>query len=118
MAFGVPDTQGTPVGAIVPGLESVTNNCFDATYHANVDWSTCTAEIAGRRPFMSCVPGHARACAGTRLWNIWVVNTPQPRYLYIFDPWPPNTGAVSWENFNTTSHMCMFTLARRTTNHV
>ena len=118
VAFGVPDSQGTPPSAIVPGLESVTNNCFDATYHSSVAWSTCTAEIAARRPFMICVPGHARACAGTRTWNIWVVNTAQPRYLYIFDPWPPNTGAVSWENFNTTSHMCMFTMARRTTNHV
>jgi hypothetical protein len=116
-AYGVSDTSLTPVTAVVPGLESLTNNCFNATHHGTVNWSTCENEIQERRPFMSCVPGHARSCAGTKEWNLWVLNTPQPRYLHIYDPWPPNVGAIYWENFNTTNHMCMFTLVRRTTNH-
>jgi hypothetical protein len=120
-AFGVPDDQGTPPGAIVPGLESLTNNCFDATRHGIADWATCENEIKERRPFMSCKWGHARACAGTEKWNIWIANTPQPRQLYIFDPWPPNVGAVYWENFNTTIYSTSYgryTLERRTTSHV
>jgi len=119
-AFGAPDNQGTSPNAIVPGLESLTNNCFDATRHNTAGWTTCENEIKERRPFMSCIPGHARACAGTRKWNIWIINQPQPRYLYIFDPWPPNTGAIYWENFNTTNYSTsygMYTLERRTTNH-
>lgn len=116
-AYGVSDTAYTPVSAVVPGLESLTNNCFDATLSWTVNWADCESEIQARRPFMSCVPGHARACAGTKKWNIWIVNTQRPRYLYIHDPWPPNTGAIYWENFNTTNYLCNFTLARRTTNH-
>jgi hypothetical protein len=120
-AYGVPDNQGTYPHQIVPGLESLTNNCFDATRHNIANWDTCENEIIERRPFMSCTWGHARACAGTKKWNIWIVSTPQPRYLYIFDPWPPNTGAIYWENFNTTNYSTsygMYTLERRTTNHV
>lgn len=120
-AFGAPDNQGTSPTAIVPGLESLTNNCFDATRHGVADWATSENEIKQRRPFMSCTWGHARACAGTKKWNIWIVNQPQPRYLYIFDPWPPNTGAIYYENFNTTNYSTSYgryTLVRRTTNHV
>jgi len=116
-AYGVNDNVGTPVAAVVPGLESLTNQCFDATLHWTVNWSTYNNEISKRRPLMSCVPGHARACAGTKQWNIWIINTPRPRYLYIFDPWPPNTGAIYWENFNTTTYLCTFTLERKSTNH-
>jgi hypothetical protein len=38
----------------------------------------------------------------------------------IFDPWPPNVGAIDWENFNTTiysTNYAMYTLERKTTNH-
>jgi len=119
-AFNAPDDQGTSPSMIVPGMESLTNNCFNATRHAIATWTNCENEIIERRPFMSCVWGHARACAGTKKWNYWIINTPQPRYLYIFNPWPPNVGAVSWENFNTTVYSTsygMYTLERRTTTH-
>jgi len=120
-AYGVPDDEGTPPGVIVPGLESLTNNCFDATRHGIADWATCENEIKERRPFMSCTWTHARACAGTKKWKIWIVNMPQPRYLYIFDPWPPNVGAIYWENFNTATYSTSYgryTLERRTSSHV
>jgi hypothetical protein len=122
-AYGAPDNQGTYPHQIVPGLESLTNNCFNATQHGVADWTGCEDEIKERRPFMSCTWTHARACAGTKKWNYWIYGTPQPRYLYIFDPWPPNVGAVYWENFNTASSdystdYGRYTLARRTTNHV
>ncbi len=117
-AYGVPDDQLTPAANIVPGLEVLTSDCFDATRHGTATWAACKKEIAERRPFMSCTPGHARACAGTKQFSFWIFNT---RYLYIFDPWPANTGAIYWENFNTTTYSTsygMYTLARRTTNHV
>jgi hypothetical protein len=123
-AFGVPDNVGTPLSAVVPGLEQLTHNCFDATQISTMNWNTCVNEINERRPFMSCIPGHARACAGVKWWNIW---PPQPRFLYIFDPWPPQAdensypivgGAIYWENFNTTTYWPMYTLVRRTTTHL
>lgn len=120
VAFDAPDNHATSPHKIVPGLEELTNNCFVATRIPTVNWNTCKGEINERRPFMSCVPGHARACAGVKWWNIWLVLQPQPRYLYIFDPWPPNTGAIYWENFNATNYStsyAMYTLVRKTTNH-
>lgn len=50
-------------------------------------------------PIRSSVPGHARCCAGYR---IRIVKTPGGQDipindLLIFDPYPPNTGAIRWE---------------------
>jgi hypothetical protein len=120
VAFDAPDNQGTSPNKIVPGLEELTHYCFDSTRVAIASWNSCKNEINARRPFMSCIWGHARACAGVKWWNIWPISIPQPRYLYIFDPWPPNVGAIYWENFNTTNYSTsygMYTLVRKTTNH-
>ncbi len=116
-AFGVTDTQLTPWGSIAGGLNSLTHNCFTANLNYSVTWAACTDEISNRRPFLSDTGGHTRACAGTKHWNFWIAGQPQPRYLYIFDPWPPNTGAIYWENFNTGSYAWLGTLVRKTTNH-
>lgn len=116
-AFGVNDNQGTPWGSVAPGLNSLTSNCFDATLNYSVNWSACVDEIENRRPFLSDNGGHTRACAGTKQWNIRIIGQPQPRWLYIFDPWPPNTGAIYWENFNTANYAWICTLIRKTTNH-
>jgi hypothetical protein len=119
-AYGVEDHQLTPAHTIAPGLESLTHGCFDATRYAIQEWARCKSEINARRPFMSCVPRHARACAGYEEWYLWIADLPQPRYLYIFNPWPPNVGAVSWENFNTTVYSTsygMYTLERKVTDH-
>lgn len=116
-AFGVNDDQPTPWSSVASGLTSLTHNCFDATLNYSVNWSACVGEIKDRCPFLSDDGGHTRTCAGTKQWNIWIVGQPQPRYLYIFDPWPPNTGAIYWENFNTAYYAWIGTLVRNTTNH-
>lgn len=49
-AYGALDNQGTAPSDIVPGLESLTNNCFDATRYNTANWGTCENEINERRP--------------------------------------------------------------------
>jgi len=39
---------------------------------------------------------HARAITGYS----YTTSTPPSQYLYIYDPWPTNSGAVNWENWN------------------
>jgi hypothetical protein len=102
---------------VASGLNSLTNHCFDAALNYSVNWNDCTNEIQNRRPFLSDNGGHTRACAGTKEWWIWILGQPRPRFLYIFDPWPPNTGAIYWENFNTSYYAWNGTLIRKTTNH-
>ncbi len=116
-AFGVADTDLTPWSSVASGLNSLTHNCFNATLDYSVSWTDCENEIQNRRPFLSDDGGHTRACAGTKKWWIWIYGQPQPRYLYIFDPWPPNVGAIYWENFNTAYYAWNGTLVRKTTNH-
>ena len=117
-AFGVADTALTPWASVAGGLNSLTNDCFTASLDYSVAWSDCESEIQNRRPFLSDTGGHTRACAGTQKWWIWILGQPQPRYLYIFDPWPANTGAIYWENFNTGTYAWNGTLIRKTTNHI
>lgn len=125
-AFGAPDNQGTSWSAVAPGLNSLTHNCFTAALDYSVTWNECTNEIENSRPFLADTGGHTRACAGVKWWNIWWYPNPVPRYLYIFDPWPPQPdensvpitgGAIYWEDFNTGSHAWNGTLVRKTTNH-
>jgi hypothetical protein len=117
-AFGVDDTDLTPWSSVAPGLNDLTHDCFEAALNYSVTWGDCTSEIDNRRPFLSDDGGHTRACAGYRSWRLWPVGQPLPRYLYIFDPWPPNVGAIYWENFSTSSYAWIGTLVRRTTNHI
>ena len=116
-AFGVDDTDLTPWNSVAPGLNALTHDCFDATLDYSVNWSDCRNEIQNRRPFLSDDGGHTRACAGTKEYWIWIAGQPRSRYLYIFDPWPANTGAIYWENFNTASYAWIGKLVRKTTNH-
>ncbi|PXF54111.1 MAG: hypothetical protein C4B58_16175 [Deltaproteobacteria bacterium] len=116
-AFGVDDDDLTPWSGVASGLNSLTYDCFTASLNYSPDWADCTTEISNRRPFLSDNGGHTRACAGYKQWNIWISGTPQPRYLYIYDPWPVNVGAISWENYNTAYYAWIGTLVRKTTNH-
>ncbi len=116
-AFGVEDDELTPWASVAGGLESLTNNCFNANLDYSVSWADCVNEIDNRRPFLSDDGGHTRVCPGYKKWNMWIVGTTQPRYLQIYDPWPVGTGAIYWENFNTANYAWNGTLARRTTNH-
>jgi hypothetical protein len=116
-AFDAEDDELTYWSKIVPGMDSLTHRCFDANRISSFSWSNCEDEIDNRRPFMIDTGGHTRACAGTKQWNLEFTGLPPFRYLYIFDPWPPNVGAISWESFNTTYYAWICTLIRKTTNH-
>lgn len=116
-AFGVDDDDLTPWAAVEGGLEDLTHNCFDATLDYSVSFGDYRSEIDARRPCLSDDGGHTRACAGYRQANVWWLGQPRPRSLYIFDPWPANTGAVYWENYNTASYAWVGTLVRRTSTH-
>lgn len=100
---------GTYNDGQVAGYESLSNHCLDATYDSSAAWTEARAEIDANRPLKSGVPNHARACAGWKRQNIWLVGQQPQRWLRIFDPWPWNAdicdgGAVYWEDWNAVSH--------------
>lgn len=93
----------------VAGYESLSNNGLDATFDNTADWNEAKAEIDANRPLKSGIPGHARACAGWKRQNIWVINQPAQKWLQIYDPWPWNEnicdgGAVYWEDWSAVTH--------------
>jgi hypothetical protein len=103
------DASGTDPDDQATGIESLTNNSFNATVDYSADWSEAKAEIDANRPLKSGIPGHARACAGWKRQNIFIVSQPPKRWLQIYDPWPWNAnicqgGAVVWEDWDAVSH--------------
>ncbi len=101
------DGQGTDPKNIPPGMQLLTHNLFSCTMLTTEDWKVCTGEIDNRRPFMSCIEGHARACGGYG-------QTANFRYLYIFDP--GDTGGICWETFPTPHFNAQFTFIRKEPN--
>jgi len=103
------DASGTTNPNQVAGYESLTNNSFDATFDASADWSEAKSEIDANRPLKSGISGHARACAGWKRQNIFLVLQSPKRWLQIYDPWPWNAdicqgGAVVWEDWDAVNH--------------
>jgi len=97
-----PDDQAT-------GVESLTNNSMNATVDYTADWTEAKAEIDANRPLKSGIPGHARACAGWKRQNIFLISQPPRRWLQIYDPWPWNAdicqgGGVVWEDWDAVTH--------------
>lgn len=101
------DGEGTDPKNIPPGMQLLTHDYFSCTMLTNEDWKVCTGEIDNRRPLMSCVEGHARACGGYG-------QTANFRYLYIFDP--ADTGGICWETFPTPHFAAQFTFIRKEPN--
>lgn len=100
---------GTDNPGQVSGYQSLSNNCLTATYDTSANWSEAKAEIDANRPVKSGVPGHARACAGWKRQNIWIIGQPRKQWLQIYDPWPWNAdicagGQVYWEDWDTINH--------------
>lgn len=100
---------GTDIDDQATGIESLTNNTFNATVDSTANWGEAKAEIDANRPLKSGISGHARACAGWKRQNIWLVTKEPQRWLQIYDPWPWNAeicqgGAVVWEDWDAVHH--------------
>ena len=103
------DAGGTDPEDQATGIESLTNNSFNATVDYSADWAEAKAEIDANRPLKSGIPGHARACAGWKRQNVFLVSQPPRRWLRIYDPWPWNAnicegGAIVWEDWDAVTH--------------
>lgn len=55
-------------------------------------WEKAKAEIDANRPISYHIPGHTRVCAGYLSYQMF-------NNLYIYDPWPVNTGREYWETW-------------------
>jgi hypothetical protein len=93
----------------VTGYESLSNNGLDATYDSTASWSEAKAEIDANRPVKSGIPGHARAVAGWKRQNFFLVGASPKQWIKVFDPWPWNTdicdgGAIYWEDWDAVTH--------------
>jgi hypothetical protein len=104
----------------VAGYESLSKNCLNATYDSTANWSEAKAEIDANRPVKSGVPGHARACAGWKRQNIYLIGQTPKRWLRIYDPWPWNAdicagGQIYWEDWDTETHTNFIYVRHRTT---
>jgi hypothetical protein len=114
------DSGGTGNSGQVAGYESLTRNTLLATYDTSADWAEAKAEIDENRPLKSGISGHARACAGWKRQNLFIVGQPTKRWLQIYDPWPWNAdicqgGAVVWEDWETVNHTNFIFVRHRTT---
>jgi hypothetical protein len=98
---GIP--TGTSWAGEETGLESLTNNTYDAEIDLQPSFGKAKHEINAQQPFDYSYPKHSMACAGYRQQNICVVGT-QPEYsLELYDPWPPNVGTIRWEAWGAAS---------------
>ena len=93
----------------VTGYETLSDGCLDATFDGSAGWAEAKAEIDANRPVKSGIPGHARACAGWKRQNIFLVGQAPRRWLRIYDPWPWNAdicagGQIVWEDWDAVEH--------------
>ena len=112
--------SGTTNPNQVSGYQSLSNNCLTATYDSTADWVEAKAEIDANRPVKSGVPGHARACAGWKRQNIFLIGQPPKRWLRIYDPWPWNAdicsgGQIYWEDWDLKTHTNFIYVRHRST---
>lgn len=109
---------GTSANGIVNGINTLTKNCFDVKLDNSISWSEVISEINANRPFMSCIPGHARTCVGWKKQNIYTVWQKPKKWVKIYDPWPWNAdicngGKVYWESWSVSKYMCSIYLHHR-----
>lgn len=111
---------GTSNSGQVEGYETLSKNCLDATYDTTANWSEAKAEIDANRPLKSGIPGHARACAGWKKQNIFIIGQKPKKWLYIYDPWPWNAdlckgGKIVWEDWDAVTHTNFIYVRHRAT---
>jgi hypothetical protein len=114
------DAGGTTNPNQVTGYQSLSNQTLVATFDGSADWAEAKAEIDANRPLKSGIPGHARACAGWKRQNFWLVGGAPKRWLLIYDPWPWNEdlcagGKIVWEDWDAVEHTNFITVRHRTT---
>lgn len=111
---------GTTNAGQVAGYHALTKNCMVATYDTSATWAEAKVEIDANRPVKSGIPGHARAVAGWKRQNIFLIGQPPKHWLQVYDPWPWNAnicegGGVSWEDWDAKFHTNFIYLRHRTT---
>jgi hypothetical protein len=75
---------------------------LDPQLDMSASFSDPQFEISGGRPSKSGVPGHARLCGGYKV--VPTANGVDTKWLYIYDPWPPQQGAIYWEDWRAIPH--------------
>jgi len=113
---------GTSFAGQETGYETLSNGCLDAWHDFSADWTEAKAEIDANRPLKSGIPGHARACAGWKRQNFFLLHSTPQRWLKIYDPWPWNAdlcagGAVYWEDWDAVTHTNWCFVRHRTDTH-
>jgi len=93
---------GTNNSNQIQGYHGLAGEQFTAIYDDTASFLEAKEEISLGRPFKSGVPGHARACGGWK--TVESPNGTQKRWLYIFDPWPPEEGRAYWESWGAIGH--------------
>jgi len=111
---------GTSNDGQTQGYQKLSYYCLEPVIDTSADWAEAKAEIDANRPLKSGISGHARACFGWKRANIWIVSLPQPKWLYILDPWPWNAdlcmgGAEYWEDWYAINHTNFIYVRHRTT---
>ena len=111
-------THGTSVSGIVNGIKSLSKNCLNVTSDHTISWSEVTSEINANRPFMSCIPGHARVCVGWKKQNLYTLWQKPKTWVKIYDPWPWNAdicngGRTYWESWSVSKYYCSVYLEHR-----
>lgn len=112
--------RGTTYGGFMSGMESLSRNYLKAAKDDTPTWAETVSEIDQGRPLMSCIPHHARACAGytSKLKIMYPIDNYGMlfhvlKFLYIYDPWPPNAnnsfcnpqgGSEYWEDWDATTY--------------
>jgi len=98
------------VGDVPIALEALSSKAMDVVMHTNPSWSLFRGEIRANRPLISFVPGHSRAVAGYYSGLLSMAGMPPFRGLLVYDPWPPNSGAITqWENFDLQTYQYAYT---------
>jgi len=97
------NTYVTSLNGEVNALESLTCDHFDSQSDPNPTFNKVMQEINANRPFDYSYDHHAMACAGYRQATIQISGTIPMQSVYLYDPWPINTGTIRWETYGTTS---------------
>ena len=79
----------------------ISKNKYSGTLHSPAVFESGQQQINNKAPIKSGIPGHARVAAG---WKTQTTGDSTSRWLYIYDPWPPSTGQVYWEDWGAVIH--------------
>jgi hypothetical protein len=112
--FGITATQseisasmGTgPMGSTneqqMKAYKELSKGDLDPQLDISASFSDPQSEVSNGRPSKSGVPGHARLCGGYKV--VPTANGVDTKWLYIYDPWPPQQGAIYWEDWRAILH--------------